>query len=99
MVRDAQILILDEPSSGLDSESERLVFEGLRTPQAGAHDVRDRAPPGDDPQRRLILVLDQGRIVERGTHDELVAMGGLYARIKARRPMTPARAGASAREL
>lgn len=79
MVRDARILILDEPSSGLDSESERLVFEGLgrllrgRTTFVIAHRLSTIR------NADCILVLDQGRVVERGTHDELVALGGLYA--------------------
>ena len=77
MVRDARILILDEPTSGLDAESERLVFEGLRRLRSGRTTfvIAHRLATVRDAD--LILVLDRGRIAERGTHDELVGMGGL----------------------
>ena len=79
IVRDARILIMDEPSSGLDSESERLVFEGLRNLQRGRTTfvIAHRLSTIRDADQ--ILVLDRGRIVERGTHAQLVLAGGIYA--------------------
>ena len=79
MLRDPPVLLLDEATSSLDVETERAVQEALdelsqgRTSIAIAHrlsTVRDAD---------LILVVDHGRIVERGTHTELIALGGRYA--------------------
>ena len=81
LLRDPPILILDEATSALDTESERLVQQAIdrlmreRTVLVIAHrlaTVRD----ADE-----IVVLDEGRIVQRGTHDELYRAGGLYRRL------------------
>jgi subfamily B ATP-binding cassette protein MsbA len=82
MVRDAGILILDEPSSGLDAESERLVFEGLNRLLAGKTTFVIAHRLATIKNADVIFVLDQGRIVERGAHDELLARNGLYSELQ-----------------
>jgi ABC-type multidrug transport system fused ATPase/permease subunit len=89
MVREAAILILDEPSSGLDAESERLVFAGLDRLLAGRTTFVIAHRLATVQQADLILVLDQGRIVERGTHAELLGLGGLYAGLQQSANATP----------
>jgi subfamily B ATP-binding cassette protein MsbA len=81
LLRDAPILILDEATSSLDSESERVVQDAIerllvgRTVLVIAHRL-STVHRADE-----ILVVDQGRIVERGTHAELLAEGGTYRRL------------------
>jgi ATP-binding cassette, subfamily B, bacterial len=81
IIRDSSILILDEPSSGLDAASEELVFEALgrltrdKTAIVIAHRLTTVR------RADVIFVLQDGVVVESGAHDELLARGGLYAHL------------------
>ena len=81
MLKDAPILILDEATAALDNESERLVQEALETlmPDRTTLVIAHRLSTIEHADQ--VLVMDQGRIVERGTHAELLAAGGVYERL------------------
>ncbi|MGE8232341.1 MAG: lipid A export permease/ATP-binding protein MsbA [Stenotrophomonas sp.] len=78
MLKDAPILILDEATAALDNESERLVQDALQKlmPDRTTLVIAHRLSTIEHADQ--VLVMDQGRIVERGTHAELLALGGLY---------------------
>ncbi|MFF3913192.1 ABC transporter ATP-binding protein [Streptomyces sp. NPDC001852] len=81
ILRDAPVLVLDEPTTGLDAMAARRVVKPLRRLMTGrttimiTHDL-NLAPDAD-----RILVVDRGRIVETGRHDELLVRGGAYSRL------------------
>ena len=81
MLRDAPILLLDEATSSLDTESERAVQGALRTLQEGRTTlvIAHRLSTVVDADR--IYVLDQGLVIESGSHAELLQQNGLYSRL------------------
>jgi ATP-binding cassette, subfamily B, bacterial len=81
ILRSAPLLLLDEATSSLDAESETLVKAALERLMAGRTTIVIAHRLATVLSCNRILVIDQGRIVEEGTHDTLVAAGGLYARL------------------
>jgi ATP-binding cassette subfamily B protein len=81
VVRDAPILILDEPTTGLDARSERVLLDALERVIAGRTTIVIAHKLSTVRRADVILVIDQGRIVERGRDEELIVRGGRYAEL------------------
>jgi ATP-binding cassette subfamily B protein len=81
ILKNPRILVLDEATSSLDSESESLIQDALKRVMAGRTSIVIAHRLSTILAADLILVMDRGRIVEQGTHDELLATGGLYSQL------------------
>ena len=81
VIRNTPVLILDEPSSGLDAESEKLVFEALDRLMKGKTSIVIAHRLSTIRSADVIFVVQDGKLVESGKHEELAASGGLYAEL------------------
>ncbi|MFC0219465.1 ABC transporter ATP-binding protein [Pseudochelatococcus lubricantis] len=82
ILKDAPVLLLDEATSALDAEAERMVQDALAVLTQGRTTLVIAHRLSTVRRADLILVMDRGRIVEQGRHDDLVARDGLYARLQ-----------------
>jgi ATP-binding cassette subfamily B protein len=81
ILKDPRILVLDEATSSLDSESESLIQDALKRVMAGRTSIVIAHRLSTILAADLILVVDRGEIIERGTHAELLTLDGLYAHL------------------
>jgi subfamily B ATP-binding cassette protein MsbA len=81
IIRNTPIMLLDEPSSGLDAASEKLVFDALGRLMEGRTSIVSAHRLSTIRRANVIFVIKDGAIVESGEHDELLKAGGLYAQL------------------
>jgi subfamily B ATP-binding cassette protein MsbA len=81
VIRNTPILVLDEPTSGLDAASEQAVFEALDRLMKGRTCIVIAHHLATIRRAKIIFVVKDNTIVERGSHDELLSAGGLYAEL------------------
>lgn len=81
MLLDADLLILDEATSNVDTRTERLIQEAMKKLMAGKTSFVIAHRLSTIRNADLILVVEDGNIVEKGTHDELLALGQVYQRL------------------
>ena len=81
VIRNSPIMILDEPTAALDTESERLVIEGLTELMKGRTVIMIAHRLSTMRDADKIIVLKDGVVAEEGTNDELIALGGVYAEL------------------
>jgi len=88
LLKSPSVVILDEATAHLDSENEALVHEALRVALQGRTSIVIAHRLSTIMEADQILVMDQGTIAERGTHEELVRANGLYADLYARQDLS-----------